>query len=352
MTAASPTTGNDSRLATDQRGSDYAVLCRQVRAAGLLERRIGSYTVRLTVTLSLYALAWLGVMRTGDSWWQAVTAAALGIVHTQVAFLGHDAGHQQIFAERRANDRLGRVLGNALIGLSYGWWVGKHNRHHAKPNTEGYDPDIGDGVLVFTTGQVAQRTGRLGRAITRHQAWLFFPLLTLEGLNLHVASVLSLRAGGERSLRGGRRSTELLVLVAHLVVYLTVVLSVMSPLTALVFIAIHQGIWGLYMGCSFAPNHKGMPILAPDSDLDYLRRQVLTSRNVRGGILTDLLLGGLNYQIEHHLFPNLPRPSLRRVQRLVRAHCTLAGIPYHETSLLQSYIAALGYLDALGAELR
>jgi fatty acid desaturase len=118
----------------------------------------------------------------------------LGVAFTQVAVLGHDGGHQQVFASRRANDAFGRVVGNLRVGLSYGWWVGKHNRHHANPNKEGHHPDIGDGVLVFTTGQIAARTGWLGRAITRRQAWLFFPLLTLEGFKLHVASALSLRA--------------------------------------------------------------------------------------------------------------------------------------------------------------
>jgi fatty acid desaturase len=318
------------------RGSDYAVLARRVRDSGLLDRRPGSYALRSGLTLAFYAATWAGMVWIGDSWLQTITAVVLGVAFTQVAFLGHDAGHQQVFASRRANDRFGQMLGNLLVGLSYGWWVGKHNRHHANPNKEDHDPDIGDGVLVFTTGQVAARTGRLGRAITRRQAWLFFPLLTLEGIHLRTASVLALRRCGARSTRGGSRLIELLQLAAHLTTYLAAVLLVMSPVKALVFVAIHRGMWGLYMGCSFAPNHKGMPIIGADQDVDYLRRQVLTSRNVRGGIFTDLLLGGLNYQIEHHLFPNMPRASLRRARPVVRAYCAELRIPYCETSLIGS----------------
>ena len=56
-----------------------------------------------------------------------------------------------------------------------------------------------------------------------------------------------------------------------------------------------------------------------EDELDFLRKQVLTSRNVRGGRLVDIALGGLNYQIEHHLFPNMPRANLRRAQPIVRA---------------------------------
>jgi fatty acid desaturase len=115
---------------------------------------------------------------------------------------------------------------------------------------------------------------------------------------------------------------------------------------------VQQGLFGLYLGCSFAPNHKGMPTLTQADELDFLRRQVLTSRNVRGSWLVDLVLGGLNYQIEHHLFPNMPRPNLRRAQPLVRAFCAQHGLAYVEASLVGSYAQALRHLHAVGAPLR
>jgi fatty acid desaturase len=338
--------------ASEARGSDFATLARRVRAAQLLERRPLAYALRGAATLLFYAAVWVAVVLIGDSWWQAVAAVVLGVAFTQVAFLGHDAGHQQIFVGRRANDLVGRVLADLLVGLSYGWWVGKHSRHHANPNKEDHDPDIGGRVFAFTTNQIATKAGGPGRMVARMQAWLFFPVLTLEGLHLHVAGLLSLRRGSERSSRGGTRRTEALLMAAHAAAYFTVVLLVMSPLTALVFVAIQQGVWGLYMGCSFAPNHKGMPIIGADDEVDYLRRQVLTSRNIRGGWFTDTLLGGLNYQIEHHLFPNMPRASLGRARPIVRDFCAELDVPYCETSLVGSYRAALGHLNDLGAPLR
>jgi fatty acid desaturase len=334
------------------RGSDYAQLSHQVRAFGLLSRRRLAYTGLVAVTALLFGATWVAVVSVRDSWWQLLFAAWLGVASTQIAFLGHDGGHQQIFASRRANDCFGRLTGNLFVGLSYGWWVGKHNRHHANPNKEGQDPDIGEGVLAFTTAQIAARRGGLGREIARRQAWLFFPLLTLEGLNLHVAGVRALLPGAERTSRCGSRRTEALLLLAHVSAYLSALLLVMSPLKVLAFVAIHQAVFGLYMGCSFAPNHKGMPILAGDAQVDYLRRQVLTSRNVRGGLLADWLLGGLNYQIEHHLFPNMPRSALRHAQPLVRAFCLQNDIAYTETSLIGSYRAALRHLNQLGEPLR
>jgi fatty acid desaturase len=185
------------------------------------------------------------------------------------------------------------------------------------------------------------------RFIAGHQRYLFFPLLLLEAVQLHVSSV---QAVAGRRLR--HRGWEALMLGLHAAAYLTVVLLVLSPLKAVVFIVVQQALFGLYLGCSFAPNHKGMPMLATDDRTDFLRRQVLTSRNVHGSRLVDYALGGLNYQIEHHLFPSMPRPNLRRAQPLVRAFCRQHEIPYCDTSLLRSYAQALRHLHDVGRGLR
>jgi len=283
----------------------------------------------------------------GDSWWQLAVAAFLAVVFAQIGFIGHDAGHQQIFQSRRANHLVGLVHGNLAIGLSYGWWVDKHNRHHAHPNTEDKDPDIEIGALAFTAGQAWAKRSRLTRFIARHQRYLFFPLLLLEAVQLHVSSVQAIAGRGVR-----HRSREALLLAVHAVGYLTMVLLVLSPLKAAVFIVVQQALFGLYLGCAFAPNHKGMPMLGADDQTDFLRRQVLTSRNVRGGWLVDFVLGGLNYQIEHHLFPNMPRPNLRRAQDVVKGFCHRHNVAYCETTLLRSYAQALRHLHQVGEPLR
>jgi fatty acid desaturase len=179
---------------------------------------------------------------------------------------------------------------------------------------------------------------------TRHQALFFFPLTLLEGLNLHVGSVRALRGATIRA-----RRLEAALLAVHLAAFVAAPFLVLDPGQAFAFIGIHQAVFGLYMGCSFAPNHKGMPPLSAADEKDYLRRQVLTSRNVRGGRFVDLLLGGLNYQIEHHLFPSMPRPNLRRAQPLIAQFCADRGIRYTETGLVTSYRLVLGHLDAVAA---
>jgi fatty acid desaturase len=333
-----------SSTLTTSRGSEYAELSRLVQDARLLDRRPVNYLLRGSLTLLALALTWAAFVVIGPSWFQLIVAAVLGILFTQVAFLGHDSGHRQVCRTRRANDVLGLIVGDLLIGLSFGWWLDKHNRHHAHPNQEGADPDIASGVLAFSEEQVAARTSPLARAVARSQAWLFFPMLTLEGINLHVASVLSLVTGKGRRYR----LTETVLLAVHLIGYATALIWVLGPVKALAFAAVHQAVFGFYMGCSFAPNHKGMPLFERDQTVDFLRRQVLTSRNVRGGWFTDLLLGGLNYQVEHHLFPSMPRANLPAAQPIVRAFCAARGILYTETSLVGSYAAALRHLHQVG----
>ncbi|GAB2840983.1 acyl-CoA desaturase [Actinoallomurus bryophytorum] len=331
------------------RGSDYAQLSREVKQSGLLNRRPGYYFLKVGLNLLLMAAGWTTFALIGRSWWQLILAVAFAVLFTQTAFVGHDAGHQQISRSKRVNDLLGRLHGNLLIGLSYGWWLTKHNRHHAHPNQVDRDPDIASGAIAFTHDDARTRRGP-GIWLARHQAWLFFPMLLLEGLNLHVAGVRSLltRAGTSRMTK----LTEAGLLVAHIAGYLTAVFWVLSPAQAVCFIVVQQGLFGLYMGCSFAPNHKGMPIFTKDDKTDYLRRQVLSSRNIRGGRFTDFVLGGLNYQIEHHLFPSMPRPSLRRAQTVIRTFCAQHHIAYYETGLLNSYAQVLRHLHNVGGPLR
>jgi fatty acid desaturase len=175
-------------------------------------------------------------------------------------------------------------------------------------------------------------------------------MLLLEAVSMHVISVWAVLHGTVPygSGRPGRRGLEGALLLVHFAGYLTVVALVMSPAHAIAFIVVQQGLLGVYLGCAFAPNHKGMPVLGEQDNLDYLRRQVLTSRNVSGGPLVETLLGGLNYQIEHHLFPSMPRPSLRRCRSLVRAFCAQHELPYCELNLVASYAQVLRALHAAG----
>jgi fatty acid desaturase len=320
--------------------SDYASLKRQVEAAGLLDRSPYGAALRILAVAAVLAVGLGALILLGNSWWQLVTAVYFAAAVAQLGFLPHDAGHQQIFRSRRWNDRFGLVVSNGMAGLSFGWWVDKHNRHHRYPNDVDRDPDAGRSIISWTNAQADDQRG-VARRIARHQDRYFFPLLLLEALNLQVESFRQL---GDRK---DHRLLEGVLLTVHAVGGVLLVLWFMSPLHALAFLAIQQGLLGLYLGASFAPNHKGMPLSASAVDSDFLRRQVLTSRNVRGGWLTSAGFGALNYQIEHHLFPSMPSRNLRRARCIVRAFCEEHAIRYHETTAMDSYRQVLRYLGSV-----
>ena len=319
-------------------GSDFAELHRRINAAGLLRRRPGHYAARLTVVALMLIGGWTAFVLVGASWWTLAVAAFLAVTFAQVALVAHDLAHRQVFRTTGPSARAGRIVGNLAIGMSYGYWMDKHTRHHANPNHDDLDPDVGPGVLVWSREEARGRGW-----LTRYQAYLFFPLLTLLGLSLRRDSIRAVRAGKVK-----RRGVEAVLLGLHIAGYLAALLLVLTPLQALAFFAVHQGLFGVYLGMTFAPNHKGMP--HPDGTEDFLRKQVLTSRNVRGGWLTATALGGLNYQIEHHLFPAMPTPNLRKAQPIVRDYCAKIGVTYEMTGLIASYRAALRHLNEVGME--
>ncbi|MFF1635095.1 fatty acid desaturase family protein [Leifsonia sp. NPDC058248] len=323
---------------------DYSQLAGIIRASGLMRRRYGYYWTKL-VAVPVVTIASIGLfLLLGDSWWQLFTAALFAFVFTQIAFLGHDAAHRQIFRSGRWNDWTSLVVGNLFVGMSYGWWQHKHTRHHANPNREGVDPDIDLPVVAFTPSQATSKRPPLLRWMIGHQGWFFFPILLLEGLSLHASSVR--RVFSREPVQ--RRPVEIGFLMVRIVGYLTLVLFVLSPGKAAVFLAIQLGLFGFYMGMSFAPNHKGMPLVAHDAKLDFLTRQVLMSRNIRGSRVLDFMMGGLNYQIEHHLFPSMPRPHLRRAAPTIRAFCDEHGVHYTQTGLIASYVIVTNYINRVG----
>lgn len=325
-------------------GSSFAALNRRITEAGLLERRPAYYAVRIGVVAAMYTAGWAAFFLIGSSWWTLAVAAFMGITFAQVGLLGHDVAHRQVFRTKKPSDFVGRIVANIGVGMSYGWWVDKHTRHHNNPNHDDLDPDVAPEMLIWATESALGRRG-LKAFVTRHQAGLFFPLLTLLGLDLKISSVKALRAGTVK-----RPGLEAALLVIHAVAYLSALFLVLSPLQAIAFFVVHQALFGVYLGMTFAPNHKGMP--HPTGDEDYLRKQVLTSRNVRGGWFVDVALGGLNYQIEHHLFPGMPTANLRKVQPIVREYCAEVGVAYEETGLIESYRQALRHLHEVGAPAR
>jgi fatty acid desaturase len=323
--------------------SEFSALMHTVRDAGLLRRRRRFYILTFAIVTLATIAAWVGFALLQETWYTLIIAAALGILFTQYAFLAHEASHRQVFESGRANDYSGRMLADLFVGISYSWWMSKHTRHHANPNTVGKDPDIEPDFIVFQEVDAAQLRGLQG-FVARRQGWLFFPAILLEGVNLHVQAFKTVLSRG----RVDKRALEIVLLFVRNLTYLAVVFYFLPLGMAFAFVGVQLAIFGLYMGASFVPNHTGMPILPRDSKVDFLRRQVLTSRNIRGGWFMNIFMGGLNYQIEHHLFPSMPRPHLRRAGEIVREYCDGKEILYTQTTLPQAYGIVTRHLNKVG----
>jgi fatty acid desaturase len=326
--------------------SDYALLKRRVKDAGLLKKQPWFYAMCISANLGMLGVTLLLLVLLKNPWLIALDAVALGLVSGQLGFQLHDAGHKQMFERNWKNNLVGYATGNALLGMSFGWWVDKHNRHHASPNHVDDDPDINNLAIAYNREQALERRGPM-RWLAAYQAFAFFPMLFFLGLSMHISSVaFQLGRGGKR------RWLEFGLMGGHLVAYVGLMVFFLGPWMALLVIAIHKGVAGFYMASVFAPNHKGMPQIDDEAKLDFLRTQVLTARNVRSGPATDLWYGSLNYQIEHHLFPAMPRNRVRAAHRIVREFCGEVGVSYYETSMLQSYRELLSFLHWVGQPLR
>jgi fatty acid desaturase len=225
-------------------------------------------------------------------------------------------------------------------------WVRTHNQHHANPNNIDLDPDIDIPVIAFTREEAHRKQG-IARFIVKYQAYFFLPITCLLAFSQRSRSIQFLF-----QKQGKHTGAETLCMTIHFVLYFGLPVYFLTFWPAVLFVVIHQGLHGLYTASVVAANHKGMPVLDKYSRLDFLRRQVLTARNVKAQPLTDFWYGGLNYQIEHHLFPKISRNKLSEAQRIIKTFCHAHFIPYYETGLLQSYREILQHLHQVSAALR
>ena len=325
--------------------NEYAQLKRLIKDAGLLEKNPGHYAVKMAVNLSLLAVGIAVLMLVDGVWIQMLNAAFLAFVIVQISYTGHDLGHKQVFRSSQNNDSLGLFV-SFLVGINRTWWVEKHNEHHSNPNDLDMDPDIQLPVVAFSEDQARGKSG-IARLIVRYQTFLFYPLVSFEGFALRLSGIYYMFTN-----RLMFPIAEPIMIAGHIGIYTGLVFWSLPVWQALAFMAVNQLLTGLYIGSTFAPNHKGMLLLDGKTELDFLRKQVLTARNVKSSPLNDLLYGGLNYQIEHHLFPSMPRNRLKEAQKIVRPFCEEHSISYYETGVVRSQREILQYLHQVSAPLR
>jgi fatty acid desaturase len=321
----------------------YGALRRAVIGAGLLDRAYGYYLWRAGLSFALFGAAVaLPFLLTPSAAALPIAAIAIAFGSVQVALIGHDAGHLAVFTSQRANAILGSVCWSLTVGISFWYWQDRHNRHHSNTNDAAADPDLQWAGLVSYSEEIAST--RPGRALwlTRYQA-ILGPLYTLF-------LPFAFRVEGWQftfhSLRGTRRAIEASALVLSTAAWLSP-LAVLGWWWLVVYVT-SQSLAGLYLALAIAPNHKGMPTWPAGAQVSYLERQVLSSRNITPNPFWDFVFGGLNYQVEHHLFPNMPRVNFSRARQFVKPFCIEHGLGYAEMGAFASYALVIAELRRVG----
>ena len=326
---------------------DYVALRKEVTAAGLLRRQYGYYACKISFSIGLLVLSYLLLAMIDNFIFQLFNAAFLAFVIVQIGFIMHDAIHMQIFKDKWKNDMAGIMTGSLTVNVSSSWGD-QHLQHHRAPNHVDLDPDVKMPILAFSEEQALNKKG-IAKFLVKYQAFIWFPLLTTVAFIMRIGNTATL----VKNLRGKRwkfHAVEAVFLLVGAAMYFGLVFSFLNFTQALVFLLVNNVLTGLYMGTSFATNHKAMPLMA--EKLEFLRMQILTARNVKSNPLTDLWYGGLNYQIEHHLFPSMPRNNYGKANKIIKAFCQKHAIEHYETGVFRTYKEILQHFHQISAVLR
>jgi len=299
----------------------------RVIALGLpTQRAYAYYAIYAALSLSGIVFSYYFLTVTTNIFLQLANAVLLAFFSVQAGMLGHDLSHGQVFRSKGMNLFFGIVVWGLVGGLSEAKWFAQHNAHHKYPNQLNKDPDLMEIPFVFSELQVPHASAFMKRYLIPFQHILFFlmlPLLYLHGvLNVFIYAV---------QYPTWRTIPEMFLIVIHFSIFFYFIFAFLPLLTACMFFVVNMFCVGVYMSLLFAPNHKGEEVV-PEGARHTWFNQITSTRNVTPSLLTFQLLGGLNFQIEHHLFPSMARPVYWKLRSLVQNFCAEHKITYYEVS--------------------
>uniref|UniRef100_A0A8C9X386 acyl-CoA (8-3)-desaturase n=1 Tax=Sander lucioperca TaxID=283035 RepID=A0A8C9X386_SANLU len=247
-------------------------------------------------------------------------------------WLQHDFGHLSVFKKSSWNHLLHKFVIGHLKGASANWWNHRHFQHHAKPNIFSKDPDV-NMLHVFVVGAtqpVEYGIKKIKYMPYHHQHKYFFlvgpPLLIPVYFNIQIIHTMISR----------RKWVDLAWSLSYYLRYLCCSIPMFGLFGSVVFISFirilesHGFVWVTQM------NHLPMDI-DHEKNQDWLSMQLQATCNIKQSLFNDWFSGHLNFQIEHHLFPTMPRHNYHLVAPLVRALCEKHGIPYQVKTLQQGF---------------
>lgn len=316
------------------------------------------YTAKVFSNVAILLLSVAILLAAPHSWPTVITAAVLlALFWQQCGWLAHDFLHHQVFLNRIYNNMFGILVGNIFQGFSVSWWKNKHNHHHAVPNVTdspgGGDPDILTMPLLWWSEKLieGENLDQLPHFLLRNQAIFYWPILCMARLSWLIQSILHQTLPRNPFVTGpSMYALEVTSLAVHHILYLLLISCIPSPWKRLVFVVLSQALGGLFIGVVFTVGHNAMEVLTPEETkaTHFVSLQVRTTRNVSPSLFNDWFTGGLNYQMEHHIWPTLPRHSLPKAAVILKAFCAKHGLPYTCKGLVDGNHEVCRLLSAIG----
>mmetsp|Transcript_69868 Transcript_69868/g.195841 ORF Transcript_69868/g.195841 Transcript_69868/m.195841 type:complete len:524 (-) Transcript_69868:102-1673(-) len=289
-------------------------------------------------------------------------AVLMGVFWQQLAGLGHDLGHSGVTHVFWKDHLIGSVLAS-LMGISTCWWKRNHNTHHIVCNSIENDPDIQHMPICAVTPEVWSKPywstyyekwvamDSFGHWAVSHQDRLYLLVMSLARFNLYVQSVAHLLSKNAMHYR----KTELIAFIVYFSWLSAVVLSQKYVIVGVLWLLISHATSGL-LHVQITTSHWAMETYHGraynDEKDEWYMTQLKTTMNIDTHPWLDWVHIGLQFQIEHHIYPRLPRHSLRKARVLVKAVCEKHGIGYHEPGFIEAVGETLQALAAAAKHAR
>ncbi|MBL4730975.1 MAG: acyl-CoA desaturase [Sulfurimonas sp.] len=304
----------------------------QVREAGLLERVPIRGSIEMLATIASMILVYTMVYHWNialEFWWAPFALAFfMTIIFTRAVFISHDILHTQYLKSKSLAFKLSYPFSAFILSNSSSWWDWKHNvNHHTFCNIPQKDEDIRAMDGAFTKNQK-------GNSIwLRNTKYLVFwgSMFFMYPAFIAQSYIFSIKK---------KNYGELCMMLLHWPLVWGPIFYFLPLSDFLIVFVVLNMFLSAWLAFGFITNHLGCEVIEEEEGLklSWLELQMRTSRSLKGKMLTHWFYGGLNTQIEHHLFPKAPRFNLLKVQKMTRDFAKKHNLAYFETSPLRAYI--------------